>query len=143
MTCYKSRMTKRILVVDDEIEFSALLQFRLANRDYEVLATATGNGCLLLARSALPDAILLDLLLPDLDGLTVCERLRRLPSTRQIPIIMITAVSDVSTRVTAKLAGACGFLGKPLDFSELQWQLEVLLREPSGRPAIPNPINPK
>ena len=122
---YTSVMPKRILVVDDETEFSELLQFRLAIRDYEVLAAATGTEALNKARSELPDAILLDLLLPDLDGLTLCEIFRRLPSTRDTPIIMITAVMTEATRAAAKVAGARGLLGKPLDFDQLRAQLEI------------------
>lgn len=125
-------MTKRILVVDDETEFSELLQFRLAIRDYEVLAAANGTEALNTARRELPDAILLDLLLPDLDGLTVCEILRQQPSTRDTPIIMITALSSETTRAAAKLAGARACLGKPLDFAELQRQLEAALASPAG-----------
>ena len=120
-------MKKRILVVDDETEFSELLQFRLAIRDYEVLAAATGTEALNRARSELPDVILLDLLLPDVDGLTLCDILQRLPSTRNTPIIMITAVPTDANRAAAKIAGARGFLGKPLDFVELQRQLDAVL----------------
>ena len=125
-------MKKRILVVDDKTEFSELLQFRLAILNYEVLAAATGTEALNKARSELPDVILLDLLLPDLDGLTLCEILRRLPSTRNTPIIMITAVTTEATRAAAKIAGARGFLCKPLDFVELQRQLDAALELPPG-----------
>lgn len=121
-------MTKRILVVDDEADFSELLQFRLRGLDYEVLAAANGIEALNKARSELPDLIRLDLLLPDFDGLTLCEILRRLPSTRGMPIILITAVSTEATQHAAKIAGANAFFTKPLDFDGLRHQLEILLR---------------
>jgi CheY-like chemotaxis protein len=127
-----SAMTKRILVVDDETEFSEMLQFRLRHLDYEVLAAANGAEALNKARSESPDVILLDLLLPDLDGLTVCEILQRLPSTRETPIILITAVTSEATQQAARMAGASGFLGKPLDFEELKRKLEVALAPRSG-----------
>ncbi len=125
-------MTKRILVVDDEIEFSELLQFRLRSLNCEVLAAATGTEALNTARSELPDVILLDLLLPDFDGLTLCEILRRRSPTREIPIILITAVTSEATQQAAKIAGVSGFLGKPLDFDRLREQLEMVL---AGRPS--------
>jgi CheY-like chemotaxis protein len=117
-------MSERILVVDDEADFSELLQFRLRHLNYDVLAAASGTEALNKARTELPDAILLDLLLPDFDGLTLCEILRRLPSTRGTPIILITAVSIEATEHAARIAGATAFLGKPLNFDRLQEQLQ-------------------
>jgi DNA-binding response OmpR family regulator len=126
-------VTKRILIVDDEPDFSELLQFRLRHLDYEVLAAATGSEALNKARSELPDVILLDLLLPDFDGLTLCEILRRRSPTREIPIILITAVTSEATQWAAKIAGASGFLGKPLDFDRLKEQIEtVFAARPPG-----------
>jgi DNA-binding response OmpR family regulator len=119
-------MTKRILIVDDETDFSELLQFRLRHLNYEVLAAASGSEALNKARSELPDVILLDLLLPDFDGLTLCEILRRRSPTREIPIILITAVTSEATQWAAKIAGASGFLGKPLDFDRLKEQIETV-----------------
>ena len=124
---YNSGMPKLILVVDDEADFSEVLQFRLRNCHYEILAAATGTEALHKARCRRPDAIVLDLLLPDLDGLTLCEILRRQPSTRGTPIIMINGVSTTATLHTAKLAGVCAFLGKPLDFEKLKAQLDLAL----------------
>jgi DNA-binding response OmpR family regulator len=132
---YKASMAKLILVVDDEADFSELLQFRLRDREYEVLSAATGTEALDKARRHLPDAILLDLLLPDLDGLTLCEILRRHHSTRGTPVIMISAVSSDVTRHSARLAGASAFFSKPLDFDRLRTQLEILLTPPTGREA--------
>ena len=116
-------MTKRILVVDDEEDFSELLQFRLRHLDYEVLSAATGTEALNRARRESPDVILLDLLLPDLDGLTVCEILRRQLSTRETPIFVITVVTTEATQHAARIAGADGFFGKPLDFDQLKASL--------------------
>lgn len=120
-------MAKLILVVDDEADFSELLQFRLRNCHYEILAAATGTEALDKARRHRPDVILMDLLLPDLDGLTLCEILRRHHSTRGTPILLISAVSTEVTRHSAKIAGAAAFFGKPLDFDRLRAYLEVLI----------------
>jgi DNA-binding response OmpR family regulator len=122
-------MAKRILIVDDEADFSELLQFRLRNCQYEILAAASGAEALDKARFHQPDVILMDLLLPDLDGLTLCEILRRQHATRETPIIMISSLTTEVTRHSAKLAGASAFLSKPLDFAGLKAHLESLLTE--------------
>ena len=123
-------MAKLILVVDDEADFSELLQFRLRDHQYEIISAATGTEALDKARRHLPDVILMDLLLPDLDGLTLCEILRRSLSTRDTPIIMISAIANDVTRHSAKLAGAAAFFSKPLDFDRLRAQLERQLAPP-------------
>jgi DNA-binding response OmpR family regulator len=128
---------KRILVVDDELDFSELLQFRLRHLNHEVVVAASGLEALNQARSLLPDVILLDLLLPDLDGLTICEILRRQLSTRNSPILLITAVSNEATQHAARIAGACGFLGKPLDFDQLNAQLEIVFASKAASDEAP------
>src|SRR5262249_38714268 len=119
-------MTPRILVVDDEPDFSELLQFRLRSRHYDVSSAATGTEALAQVQRDKPDVILMDLMLPDLDGLTLCEILRRQEATRDTPIIMITAVPTGVNRYSAQLAGAITFLGKPLNFEHLIKHLERL-----------------
>ena len=120
-------MSKRILVVDDEREFADLLSYRLQGEHYEVVCAASGTEAIDTARNFVPDAILLDLLLPDLDGVSVCEILRRQPVTRLTPIILISALTSDPTRSAAKVAGASGYFGKPLDFVALKRTLEGLL----------------
>src|SRR5690242_18572365 len=102
-------MSRRILVVDDEPDFSELLQFRLRNFHYDVESAATGVEALEKIEHAVPDVILMDLMLPDLDGLTLCEILRRQDSTRDTPIIMISAVSTTVAQCSARIAGARAF----------------------------------
>jgi|SRR5688572_17032028 len=135
-------MGKVILIVDDETDFSELLQFRLRDREYEVLSAATGAEALDKARRHLPDAILMDLLLPDLDGLTLCEILRRHHTTRGTPIIMISAVANDVTRHSARIAGASAFLGKPLDFEKLKAELQSAIAKREDSPE-PQAIEPK
>lgn len=120
-------MTKRILVVDDEKEFLDLLQYRLNGERYTVTCAGSGTEALAQARKTPPDLILMDLLLPDLDGISVLEILRRQPATRHTPIIMISAVTSDPTRSAAKVVGASAYLGKPVNFSALKQLLEVLL----------------
>ena len=124
-------MTNRILVVEDETDFAELLQFRLRQLAYEVTVAASGLEALNQARRELPDLIVMDLLLPDLDGLSVCEIMRRQSSTRDIPVIVLTALSSEKTRELAQLAGACAFFTKPVDFAALCIQIETVLAPPA------------
>lgn len=119
-------MTSRILIVDDETDFIELVKFRLANLRCEFLVANDGVHALSQAREGRPDLILLDILLPDLDGLSVCEILRRQPGTKKIPIIFMSALSSNVTRRTATM-NAEDFFTKPLDLSRLEKRVEELL----------------
>jgi DNA-binding response OmpR family regulator len=119
-------MTSRILIVDDETDFIELVKFRLANLRCEFLVANDGVHALSQAREGRPDLILLDILLPDLDGLSVCEILRRQPGTKKIPIIFMSALSSNVTRRTATM-NAEDFFTKPLDLNRLEKRVEELL----------------
>lgn len=112
-------MQSRILVVDDERDVVELVGFNLRAAGYEVDSAATGLEALNKARSGLPDLIILDLMLPELDGTAICEILRKLPSTRTIPVLMLTACSSAATKVIALKAGVDDFITKPFSPSEL------------------------
>ena len=120
-------MSKCILVVDDELEFIELLRYRLQPCDYKIVTATNSTDALNQAWEHSPDVILTDLLLPDLDGLTLCEILQRQEATRKIPIIMITALGSDVTRYSAQIAGAVEFFTKPLDFERLKKTLHSLL----------------
>ena len=132
-------MTKSILLVDDELDFAELLQFRLEDCGYKVLGATNGSEALNKARQYLPDVILLDLLLPDWDGLTLCELLRRQPSTCDTPVIMISAVATDVTRHSATVAGACAYFTKPLDFDGLKVKLQSLFMAPAPHLGVDAP----
>jgi len=119
-------MEKRILIVDDEPEFSELVQYRLADCDYRFSTATNSTDALNDAWNQPPDLILLDLLLPDLDGLSVCEIFARHPATQHIPVIMITAVGSEVTRFSAEVAGARHFFAKPVDFEKLKSAIRLL-----------------
>ena len=126
-------MVPRILVVDDEADFIELVKFRLANLGCEFLVAYDGVQALSQARQFKPDLILLDILLPDLDGLSVCEILRRQPATKKIPIIFMSALSGDVTRRTATMH-ADDFFTKPLDLARLERRIMDLLHcEPAGK----------
>lgn len=126
-------MAKRILIVDDEADFIQLVQYRLQAAGYDVEHASRGMEALNKARLASPDLIVLDLLLPDLDGLTICEILRRQPSTRATPIIMVTAADSEVTHFAAQTAGARLVLNKPLNFAHFTSAVETVLIEATDR----------
>ena len=125
-------MAPRILIVDDERDFIELLQYRLAGLGCAFCVAGDGVQALSQARQMKPDLILLDILLPDLDGLSVCEILRRQPSTKKTPIIFVSALSGGITRCTAT-SQAEDFFTKPLDLPRFERRVADLLHlEPTG-----------
>ncbi|MDE3066159.1 MAG: response regulator [Verrucomicrobiota bacterium] len=125
-------MAPRILIVDDERDFTELVQFRLAGLGCEFLVAYDGVHALSQARQFKPSLILLDILLPDLDGLSVCEILRRQPATKKIPVIFMSALSAGVTKRTAVMQ-ADDFFTKPLDLPRLQQRiLQLLQRRPDA-----------
>jgi len=120
----------KILIVDDEQDFVELLKFRLGHLNCEFLVANDGVQALSQARLCKPSLILLDILLPDLDGLSVCEILKRQPATRRIPIIFMSALSSEVTRRTVAMQ-ADDFFTKPLDLPRLQQRIfDLLKRDP-------------
>jgi CheY-like chemotaxis protein len=117
----------KILIVDDESDFIELLKFRLADLHGEFLIANDGVQALSQARQFKPNLILLDILLPDLDGISVCEILRRQPSTKKIPVIFMSALSGEVTKRTVAMQ-ASDFFTKPLDLPRLTQRIMDLLR---------------
>src|SRR3979411_3390323 len=106
-------MTARILVVDDAELNTMLLEAKLSSEYYEVIATDNGPAALELAESELPDIILLDVMMPLMDGFEVCRRLKANPRTADVPVVMVTALSDVADRLRGLEVGADDFLTQP------------------------------
>jgi CheY-like chemotaxis protein len=119
-----------ILIVDDEGDFIELVKFRLAALGCEFLVANDGVQALSQARQFKPDLILLDILLPDLDGLSVCEILKRQPATKKIPIIFMSALSSGVTKRTVAIQ-AEDFFTKPLDLPRLERRVGELLNNHS------------
>ncbi len=112
-------MKPRVLVVDDDPEFADLIEFNLSRQGCEVLIAYDGMQALQFARTELPDVILLDLMLPDLEGLTVCEILRAQPSTRDIPVFILSALDESWAATRKSRARFARYFRKPVDLKLL------------------------
>ncbi len=125
----------RILIVEDQDSIRHMIRALVQARGYEVTAVESGARALEEATAAPPDVVLLDLMMPgDFDGLDVCRRLRLDPSTRRLPILIITAATDATSREEAMRAGATGFFTKPFSPFELLNELERLAPPTSPPP---------
>lgn len=118
-------MAERILVVEDDRRIRDLLRRGLIFEGYSVDTAEDGETALRVARETLPDAVILDIMLPKMDGLEVCRRLR---SASNVPILMLTARDSVPDRVTGLDAGADDYMVKPFELPELLARLRALLR---------------
>ncbi|RMD52301.1 MAG: DNA-binding response regulator, partial [Candidatus Thermofonsia bacterium] len=118
-------MPARILVVEDEDRIRSFLQRGLTYEGYRVDAAADGQTGLDLARENPPDLVLLDIMLPGMDGIEVCKRLR---AASDVPILMLTAKETIEDRVAGLDAGADDYLVKPFAFDELMARVRALLR---------------
>ena len=121
-------MKPKILVVDDEPDAVELIEFNLKAAGYDVVTAADGEEALKKTRSLLPSLIVLDLMLPEVDGLEVCKILRRDPQTSAIPIIMLTAKAAEIDRVLGLELGADDYIAKPFSPRELVLRIKRLLR---------------
>ena len=127
----------RVLVVEDEPDIRDLLTFHLRREGYTVTTATSGGAALQCVTRERPEVVLLDLMLPEIDGLEVCRRLRRDPATAGLPIIMLTAKGDEVDRVVGLEIGADDYVVKPFSPKELLARVRAVLRrarlrEPGG-----------
>jgi len=121
-------MTARILIVDDIRTNVKVLEAKLTSEYYEVFTASSGVEALEKAHSTNPDLILLDVMMPGMDGFEVCRRLKADPDTAHVPVIMVTALGDPEDRVQGLSAGADDFLTKPVDDISMFARVRSLLR---------------
>jgi len=131
-------MAREVLVVEDEPDIRRLVVLHLERDGFRCRTATSGADALREVKTAVPDLVVLDLMLPGLDGLEVCRRLRRDSSTSSVPIIMLTAKSDEVDRVVGLEVGADDYVGKPFSPKELVARVRAVLRR-SG-PDQPTPV---
>ena len=119
---------QRILVIEDENDIRQLLRFNLEREGFAVLEAADGLGGLHMATSELPDLVVLDLMLPGMDGCDVCRRLKAQPVTAAIPVLMLTARGEEVDRIVGLTLGADDYVVKPFSVRELVLRIRAILR---------------
>jgi two-component system phosphate regulon response regulator PhoB len=122
----------RVLVVDDEEDLLELIRYNLSKEGFQVHCVASGEEAISKARSLLPDVVLLDLMLPAVDGLSVCKTLKNDPQTQRIPIIMLTAKTAESDVVSGLEIGADDYITKPFSPRVLLARMRAILRRKSS-----------
>jgi CheY-like chemotaxis protein len=112
---------KKILIVDDEQEIRDLLKKKLQSCQYAVTVASSGNEALTISKTNLPDLILLDIVMPQMDGYQTCEKLKQNKDTKDIPVLFLTAKDLQSKGIVEryKNLGACGYIPKPSTFKDL------------------------
>ncbi|MDD5247022.1 MAG: response regulator [Candidatus Omnitrophica bacterium] len=133
-------MKEKILIVDDEKDIVKMLDYNLKKDGYRVISASDGEDALDLAGREHPDLIVLDLMLPGLDGLEVCKTLKKEGKTASIPIIMLTAKTQESDKVIGLELGADDYMTKPFSPRELLARIKAVLRRAKDKEKLPEII---
>ena len=120
------RHKKRVLIADDDIQVRQLLT-SILEKDYTVFTARDGKEAIDLAHNEKPDLILMDILMPNMDGYTACSVIKSNPETRSIPLLMITGIGHELNRSLSEKMGADGYITKPFDCQALQDKINLLL----------------
>lgn len=121
-------MSARVLVVDDILPNVKLLEAKLTSEYYEVLTAMNGEEALKKVAEESPDIVLLDVMMPGMDGFEVCTRIKSSPESAHIPVVMVTALTDVQDKVRGLESGADDFLSKPINDMALMARVRSLVR---------------
>src|SRR5258708_145087 len=120
-------MRKKILLVDDNNELLELLRLSFQDAGFSIITASDGIEALKKARSLLPDLILLDLMLPEMDGFAVCETLRRDPATASLPVLMLSGMSGQLPKYAGLESGGTDFISKPASPASLLAKIREML----------------
>lgn len=132
-------MRKKILIVEDNSELLELMRLGLKQAGFRIDTATNGVEALELVRSTPPDLVVLDLVLPELDGFAVCDRLRKEEATASIPVIVLTGLSTEFARFASLESGADEYVTKPINPEHLVSKIKQLLERPAkSRPAKPS-----
>jgi DNA-binding response OmpR family regulator len=126
----------RVLIVEDDADINATLQEAMRLAGYDAVGVLNGEDAFIEVERRGPDLVLLDQMLPDIDGVEICRRLRVAPRTKRVPIIFLTARTDEQARVRGLSAGADDYVVKPFSMQELVLRVRGLLRRSSSLPDI-------
>lgn len=126
----------KILIVDDEQDLVWAVRYTLIDEGYEVLTASNGIEAITVAQSSRPDLIILDIMMPHIDGIQVCHILRRDQLLASVPILFLSKQCSIADRITGLDDGADDYLGKPFDFGELKARLRALLRRVGHAPIV-------
>lgn len=133
-----SSAPQKILVVDDETDVTELLAYTLKAKGYVVETLNDPNRSIGLARTFLPDLVVLDVMMPDLSGIQICRMLRADPKLKKVPVIFLTAKTEEADRIQGLETGADDYLCKPFSTKELALRIQSILRRVSdGAPETP------
>lgn len=131
-------MPEKILIVDDDTDSLKLISLMLQRHGYEIIAANNGTQALTKANADTPDLVILDVMMPDINGYEVCRRLRANPETQNVPIIMFTAKTLTDDKVAGFEAGADDYLTKPTHPAELAARVEAILQRSQQQRGKPN-----
>ena len=124
----RSKTKSKILVVDDEPIARATIQALLGEGNYEIFLAGNGADGVRIATEILPDVILLDVMMPNMDGFEVCRKIRSMPDLAEVPILLLTALDDQHSKMTGLRSGADDFVVKPFNVLELQIRVQNMTR---------------
>lgn len=129
---------EKILIVEDEPDIVRMLEYNLKKEGYRIISASDGIEALRRLEGENPDIILLDLMLPEMDGLEVCRRLKQNPDTTRIPVIMLTAKSRESDKIVGLELGADDYITKPFSVGELIARVKAVLRRLHDKEKLPD-----
>jgi pilus assembly protein CpaE len=132
-------MGKRVLVVDDDDMMRKMTSTILTRHEFEVLNAGNGREAVAQSESVKPDVILLDVMMPEMDGYEACQKIRANPATSAIPILMLTSLASVEQKVKGFESGADDYLAKPYEAEELVARVNALLKRREVLPQLPAP----